>query len=81
MNSVLRQAVIVYTDAVTGAQSQFTANITLKWPNNAPNPSTQLQNAFVVCSRSIFPADAATIVGTATETNLKNLQIGALPTP
>lgn len=79
--SILVQAALVVKDPTTGESFPVTANFTMKWPNTLGNPSSTLQEAAILVFRSVYPAEAATIVGTATETNLKNLQIGVMAAP
>lgn len=70
-----------FTDPTTGLSYPADANITLRFRNDdrVNLYNERIQQALVIAIRSITPFDGATIVGSATETNLKNAVLGALP--
>jgi len=70
-----------YTDPTTGQVLPVDCNITVRFRNDDRflDHTNRVEQAVVLAVRSLFPFDAATIVGTAVETNLKNAELGALP--
>lgn len=70
-----------YTDPTTGISYPVDANLTVRFRNDdrVSLHTERIQQAIVIATRSLTPYDAATIVGTTTETNLKNAELGALP--
>lgn len=79
--SVNAKCTIGYTDSASGVTYPVDANVTLRFRNDdrVSLHSERLQQALVLAVRSIAPFDGATIVGTTVETNLKNAELGALP--
>lgn len=79
--SVNVKCVVSYTDTATGVTYPAECNVTFRFRNDdrAVLHSERIQQALVLAVRSITPFDAATIVGSASETNLKNAELGALP--
>jgi hypothetical protein len=82
LNSVNVKCMVGYTDATTGISYPVDANLTVRFRNDdrVSLHTERIQQAIVLAVRSFTPFDAATIVGTASETNLKNAELGALPT-
>lgn len=81
MCSVNVKCVVGYTDAVSGISYPVETNVTLRFRNDdrVSLHTERIQQSLVLAVRSLTPFDAATIVGTASETNLKNAELGALP--
>lgn len=79
--SINAKCTIGYTDSASGVTYPVDANVTLRFRNDdrVSLHSERLQQALVLAVRSIAPFDGATIVGTTVETNLKNAELGALP--
>lgn len=79
--SVNAKCTVGYTDPASGVTYPVDANVTLRFRNDdrVSLHSERLQQALVLAVRSIAPFDGATIVGTTVETNLKNAELGALP--
>lgn len=79
--SVNVKAQVSYYDASTGNTFPASADLTIRFRNDdrATNHTERLQQAVVLAIRSLCPFDAATIVATATATNLANAELGALP--
>jgi len=80
--SVNVKCVVGFTDPTTGGSYPVDANLTVRFRNDdrVSLHTERIQQAIVLATRSLTPYDAATIVGTASETNLKNAELGALPT-
>jgi hypothetical protein len=81
MNSVNIKATVGYIDPTTGISYPVDASLTLRFRNDdrVTNHTERIQQALVLAVRSIAPFDSATIVGGSVETNLKNLELAALP--
>lgn len=81
MNSVNVKCTVGYTDPTSGVSYPVEANVTIRFRNDdrVSNHTERIQQALVLGIRSLAPFDALTIVGTSVESNLKNLELGALP--
>lgn len=82
-SSVNVKCAIGYTDPSTGLSYPVEANLTLRFRNDdrTSTHAERIQQALVLAVRSLTPFDAGSIVTTSVETNLKNAELGALPTP
>lgn len=79
--SVNAKCVVGYTDPSSGVTYPVDANVTLRFRNDdkVSLHTERIQQALVLAVRSFAPFDSATIVGTTVETNLKNAELGAMP--
>lgn len=81
LSSVNVKCIVSLTDPATGITWPVDANLTVRFRNDdrATSYNDRVQQAIVLAVRSICPFDAATIVGTQTESNLRAAVLGALP--
>lgn len=80
-NSVLRQVVATRRDATTGEVYPVTVNVTFRSRNDDSIAPVALLNNLALAFRGFDPSDASTMLGEASDTNVQNLNRGALPTP
>lgn len=80
-NSVLRQVTSTRRDATTGEVYPTTVNLTFRSRNDDSAAPVGLLSGLALTFRGFDATDATTMVGEASDTNIQNLNRGALPTP
>lgn len=81
INSVLRQVTATRRDGTTGEVYPVTVNMTFRSRNDDASAPVALLNNLALTFRGFDPTDATSMAGEASDTNMQNLNRGALPTP